>query len=48
MPWDDAVRYQLDNECWPTTADAIQALGGDPENAIDADNDLELSPYFVK
>jgi hypothetical protein len=29
-------------------ADAIQALGGDPENAINSDDDPELSPYFVK
>jgi hypothetical protein len=32
----------------PSTADAIQALGGDPGNAIDADDDPELSAYFVK
>jgi hypothetical protein len=28
-------------------ADAIQALGGDPEDATNADDDPELSPYFV-
>ena len=32
----------------PSMADAIQALGGDPEHAIDADNDPELRPYAVK
>ena len=32
----------------PSMADAIQALGGDPEHAIDADNDPELRPYFLK
>jgi hypothetical protein len=32
----------------PSTADAIQALGGNPEHAIDADNDPELRPYAVK
>ena len=32
----------------PSLADTIQALGGDPDNAIDADDDPELSPYFIK
>ena len=32
----------------PSMADAIQALGGDPEHAIDADDDPELRPYFLK
>jgi hypothetical protein len=32
----------------PSLADAIQALGGDPECAIDPDDDPELSPYVIK
>ncbi len=32
----------------PSAADAMQALGGDPEHVIDADADPELIPYFVK
>jgi hypothetical protein len=32
----------------PRSADAIKALGGNPEHAIDADDDPELRPYFLK
>ena len=32
----------------PSLADALQALGDDPDNVIDPDYDPELSPYFVK
>ena len=32
----------------PSLADAIRALGGDPDNAIDPDDDPELSPYLIK
>ena len=32
----------------PSVAYAIQALGGDPKDAIDPDTDPELRPYFVK
>jgi hypothetical protein len=32
----------------PSIANAIKALGGDPENAIDPDDDPELRPYFIK
>ena len=32
----------------PSLADAIRALGGDPEDAISADGDPDLSPYFVR
>jgi hypothetical protein len=40
----DLAKYQLG----PCVADLMQALGDDPENAINADDDPELSPYFVK
>jgi hypothetical protein len=32
----------------PSVADAIQALGGDPESVIKAEDDPELRPYFLK
>jgi hypothetical protein len=32
----------------PSTADATQASGGDPESAINPDNDPELRPYILK
>jgi hypothetical protein len=32
----------------PSVADAIQALGGDPESVIKAEDDPELRPYAVK
>ena len=32
----------------PSMADAIHALGGDAENAIEPDVDPELIPYFFK
>ena len=40
----DPARYKLG----PSVADLMQALGDDPENAINADNDPELSPYFAR
>jgi hypothetical protein len=40
----DLTQYKLG----PSMADLMQALGGDPEDAINADEDPELSPYFVK
>jgi hypothetical protein len=40
----DLAKYKLG----PSVADLMQALGDDPENAINADDDPELSPYFVK
>ena len=32
----------------PSVADVIQALGGDPESAINPDDDPELRPYILK
>jgi hypothetical protein len=32
----------------PSVADAIKALGGDPESVINADDDPELGPYILK
>ncbi len=29
-------------------AEYIQSMGGDPEDAIEADHDPAISPYFVK
>ena len=40
----DLAKYKLG----PSVADLMQALGDDPENAINADTDPALSPYFVK
>ena len=40
----DLAKYKLG----PSVADLMQALGDDPENAINADDDPELRPYFVK
>jgi hypothetical protein len=40
----DLAKYKLG----PSVADLMQALGDDPENAINADDDPELTPYFVK
>jgi hypothetical protein len=40
----DLAKYKLG----PSVADLMQALGDDPENAINADNDPELRPYFIK
>jgi hypothetical protein len=40
----DRSKYMLG----PSIEDAIRALGGDPEHAIDADNDPELRPYILK
>jgi hypothetical protein len=40
----DLAKYKLG----PSVADLLQAFGDDPENAINADDDPELTPYFVK
>ena len=40
----DLAQYKLG----PSLADLIQALGDDPEKAINADDDPELRPYFLK
>jgi hypothetical protein len=32
----------------PSLAEVIQALGDNPDNAIDPDYDPELSPYFAR
>jgi hypothetical protein len=40
----DLAKYKLG----PSVADLMRALGDDPENAINADDDPELTPYFVK
>jgi hypothetical protein len=40
----DLAKYKLG----PSVADLMQALGDDPENAINADDDPELTPYIVK
>ena len=40
----DLAKYKLG----PSVADLLQALGDGPENAINADHDPELSPYFTK
>jgi hypothetical protein len=40
----DRSKYMLG----PSIEDAIRALGGDPEHAIDADTDPELRPYILK
>jgi hypothetical protein len=40
----DLAKYKLG----PSVADLMQALGDDPENAINVDNDPELRPYFIK
>ncbi len=40
----DRAKYKFG----PSLADVIQALGGDPDIAIDPDDDPELMPYFIK
>jgi hypothetical protein len=40
----DLAKYKLG----PSVADLMQALGDDPDNVINADDDPELTPYFVK
>jgi len=40
----DRSKYMLG----PSKADAIQALGGDPESVINADDDPELRTFILK
>jgi hypothetical protein len=40
----DLSQYKLG----PSVADLLQSLGDDPENAINADDDPERRPYFIK
>jgi hypothetical protein len=40
----DRSRYILG----PSIEDAIRAMGGDPESAINPDDDPELRPYILK
>ena len=36
------------NKLGPSIADLMRALGDDPENAVNADDDPELRPYFIR
>jgi hypothetical protein len=40
--------YLAPDKLGPSVPDLLQSLGDDPENAINADDDPELRPYFIK